>query len=276
MQHKAYAKLNLTLDVLGTAGGYHMLDSLVTTVDLFDTVHIFARGDGVCTVETRGAEILAERNNALRAAERFCEKFHTRGVDIVLEKRIPIGAGMGGSSTDSAAVIAGMGGLFHVNDRAALKALADENGSDTGYLLGGGIARIRGRGERVERFPFQKLYFVVLPTAPVSTGECFAAYDRQGGPSSSRTERAAERMRAGDVAGAAGVFGNDLTSAAQQFADVAHAIERMRQNSPLGAGMTGSGGAVFGLFRDGESAARAREKLNDPQAFVTESIEYRS
>ncbi len=274
MLQKAYAKLNLTLDVLGTAGGYHMLDSLAVTVDLSDDVHLSARSDGVCTIVTRGAEIPAERNNALLAAENFCRRFHTPGVDILLEKHIPVGAGLGGSSADPAAVIAGMGRLFSVGDPVSLKQLADEHGSDTGYLLTGGLARLTGRGERILPLAFCKMYFVILPTLPVSTGECFALYDRLGCPAGTRTGSAAALIAAGDLAGAAQYFGNDLTAAACELAPVAEAEARLSACSPLGMGMTGSGGAVFGLFGDRAAAERAKKKMGDPRAIVAESVEY--
>ena len=274
MTVKAYAKLNLTLDVLGVSEGYHMLDSLVAAVDVFDTVTLRARGDGEIRVHTQGADIPERENHAFRAAKLFQERFSTRGADIFIEKRIPIGAGMGGSSADSAAVIAGMGRLFSVYDACACKALCDETGSDTGFLFTGGLARLQGRGERVTRLPFRKLFFAVLPTQPVSTAACFAAYDEAGGPHSHRTQAAAPLLAAGDIAGAAQHFGNDLAASAGRFADVGGALARMRALSPLGVGMTGSGGAVFGLFESRAEAHAAVKKLGPSQAFPAESIEY--
>lgn len=271
MIQKAYAKLNLTLDVTGKAGGYHLLDSVAVTIGLCDRVHLRKRRDGLCTVVTRGAEIPPERNNALRAAESFCRRFCTCGVDIVLEKNIPVGAGLGGSSADPAAVIAGMGRLFDVNDRLSLKQLADEAGSDEGFLFTGGIARIRGRGELVSPLPFRKMYFSVLPTVPVSTADCFAAFDALGICGAKRTERAAALLEKGDIAGAAAHFGNDLSAAAEKFAPVCEALGSVAACSPLGAGMTGSGGAVFGLFESRASALRATKKLG-AAAIYAESV----
>ncbi|MDE7159092.1 MAG: 4-(cytidine 5'-diphospho)-2-C-methyl-D-erythritol kinase, partial [Clostridiales bacterium] len=97
----AYAKLNLTLDITGTEGGYHMLDSLVTTIDLFDRIVVKKRKDKLINVIMHGMgseSIEPEHNNACLAGEAFVERFQTLGADITVYKNIPVGAGLGGSS----------------------------------------------------------------------------------------------------------------------------------------------------------------------------------
>ena len=174
----AYAKLNLTLDVTGIENGYHMLDTLVTTVDLFDRIVVKKRKDALCRIDMHGGPFIPpEENNALAAAEAFVKAFGTNGADIAVYKNIPVGAGMGGSSADAAGVLRALGELYGVQDERAIKALADRFGSDTGYLLTGGFARLTGRGERVERLNFcEKLHILALvPREGVSTPQCFAA-----------------------------------------------------------------------------------------------------
>ena len=97
VRRNAYAKLNLTLDITGEEGGYHLLDSLAVTVDLSDRVVLRRRRDGLVTAAMHGMgseSIPFEENNAVRAAERFRDEFHTSGVDITVYKNIPIGAGI--------------------------------------------------------------------------------------------------------------------------------------------------------------------------------------
>ena len=149
---KAYAKVNLTLELDGVENGYHLLDSLVASVDIFDLIVLKKRKGRLSAVTMHGMgseSIPPENNNALKAAEAFSEAFGTDGADVAIYKNIPIGAGMGGSSADAAGVLNGMAQLYGVTDREKLKSLADSLGSDTGYMLTGGFARMQGRGEKV-------------------------------------------------------------------------------------------------------------------------------
>ena len=276
VRRNAYCKLNLTLDVLGRAAGYHMLDSLAVTVDLSDKVILTKRRDDKISIRMHGAGselLLPERNNAFIAARRFQEKFRPAGVDITVWKNIPMAAGLGGSSADSAAVIAGMGALFSVKDRAALKELANECGSDTAYLLTGGLARLRGRGEQISPLPFRKLFFVILlPAEGVSTAEAFAKFDELGLPGGKRTEEAVSLFE-NAPAWAAKCFGNDLYPAAKTLCPaVEEAYLTAKALSPLGVSMTGSGSAVFALFETRELALWAASKVTKFRTVVAESV----
>lgn len=276
----APAKLNLTLDITGREGGYHLLDSLVTTVDLFDVITARKRKDGLICVTMRGMgseTIPPERNNAVRAGEEFVRTFATSGADITISKNIPIGAGMGGSSADAAGVLNALARLYETEDNSALKRLADELGSDTGYLLTGGLQRMRGRGERLNPVPFGgTLHVLVLvPGSGVSTAECYRTFDEQGAaPPSPRTERAIEALSAGDPAWAARLFSNDLfDSAVRLNSDVGTAFRELKAFSPLGVSMTGSGSAVFALFGTRELCEWARSRYRGKfRAYVLKSV----
>lgn len=275
----AYAKLNLTLDVTGAENGYHTLDSLVTTIDLFDKVAVKKRKDKLVniTMHGMGSEgIYPEHNNAALAGEAFVERFSTTGADITVYKNIPVGAGLGGSSTDAAGVLNAMAKLYGVSDAAALKSLADALGSDTGYLLGGGFARMRGRGERLERLEeLPEMDFLLLcPRNGVSTAECFRRFDGRGETGSARTERAIELLRAGNAAWAAQSFGNDLYRAAAEIEPgVREELLALKELSPLGASMTGSGNAVFALFETRELAEWAKSRYRGKaRAYCVRSV----
>lgn len=274
----AYAKLNLTLDVTGTAEGYHLLDTLVTTVDLADRIVVKKRKDALMKVTMHGGPFLPpETNNALKAAELFQETFQTGGADIAVYKNIPVGAGMGGSSADAAGVLQALSRLYEVDDFAAVKALADRLGSDTGYLLTGGLARLTGRGERVETLPLAgTLYFLVLvPREGVSTPLCFRAYDEIGQISSPRTEKAALEFSRGNFREGARYCFNALYEAAATLnGDVRDALIDAKSFSPWGAGMTGSGSACFALFENAEFCEWAKSRYTgNCRALVLKSVQ---
>ena len=262
----AYAKLNLTLDIHGTENGYHMLDSLVVTVGLYDKIIVKKRKDsrvGI-TMHGMGSEnIPFEGNNAVRAAEAFIRKFRTAGAEITVYKNIPMGAGLGGSSADAAGVLNAMAKLYGVKDERAIEEIADALGSDTKYLLHGGFARLRGRGECIERLgECPEMHFLLLcPKNGVSTAECYKQYDAQQKTCEPRTDRCLSAWKSMGMEAGAKFFGNDLYGAAADIEpDAAEAFRTVKSFSPLGAAMTGSGSAAFALFSARELAEWAKSR----------------
>ncbi len=269
MTIKSYAKINLTLEILGVEKGYHLLDSVVASVDLFDLVKLKKRKDKLSRVTMKGLgseSIPPENNNALKAAESFSAVFQTTGADITIFRNIPTGAGLGSSSADIVGVLNGMAKLYGVTDREKLKELADRLGSDTGFMLDGGFARIRGRGEKVERLPFTpKLYaLLICPSSPVSTKDCFAAYDTQPKTLEYRGCPAEDCIRAlaeGKVNEGGTYLMNDLFRAACSInEDVWTAYNEAQSFSPLGVCMTGSGSSVYALFETRELCEWAKSR----------------
>ena len=166
MQHRALAKLTLSLRITGIRGdGYHLLDAEMVTVDLADLLS-FTEGDGVDVV---GADLPAD-NLVTRALAAAGRRAHVR-----LEKRIPVGAGLGGGSADAAAVLRWAG----CTDTAIAAGL----GADVPFCLAGGRARVTGVGEVIEPLPFESRTFtLVTPPFAVSTPAVYAAWDDLGGP----------------------------------------------------------------------------------------------
>lgn len=248
----ARAKVNFTLDILGSEGGYHLLDSLVCTINLSDRVTARRRADKrVCvTIGGIGADDIPPGNNALRAAQAFLQAFGTQGADIFIERHIPVGAGLGSSSADAAGVLRALAKLYGASDMVRLKALADGLGSDTGYLLTGGWARMTGRGDRIAPVAdMPPLYLLLLcPPSGVATAQCFAEYDRRGERYPARTQAAIDLLRREGARGAR-LFGNALTQAAASLnGEVAAALEAAAALCASGAGMTGSGSACYAVF----------------------------
>ncbi len=272
------AKINLTLEITGEKDGYHLLDSLVASVDLCDKLTLTKRKNPLSSVIMKGQgseNIPPEKNNALQIAERFSQKFGVNGVDVTVYKNIPIGAGLGGSSADSAGVIDGMAKLYQIEDKNALKELADESGSDTGYMLSGGFARMQGRGTDIESLPdFPTLYFLaIIPPTGVSAGACYKTYDEMPKPfrAQSKTGEAIKALQEKDIEKLGRYLTNDLFAPACALnADVYTAYQEMQAFSPLGVVMSGSGSAVLGLFETEELCrwAQSRYKGKFPTQIV--------
>jgi len=262
----SYAKLNLTLDITGKENGYHTLDSFVCSIDIHDNVIAKKRSDGLISVYMRGLgseNIPPEENNAVKAGEAFVSYFGTKGADITILKDIPMGAGLGGSSADAAGVINALAKLYGVKDKAALKELADKTGSDTGYMLTGGFARMRGRGEKVELFEDSAIlnFLLILPPTGVSTPLCYKRYDGLNSAPSPCTEKFLTSFKNGDIRGAGALMKNDLSAAAEAInPDVAEALKQAADFSPVGYGMSGSGSGVFALFENDEFCRWAKSR----------------
>jgi len=281
---KAYAKVNLTLQIVGQAGGYHQLDSLVASVDLFDKIVLKKRKDGLCSVVMKGLgseSIPPEENNALKAGEAFAKAFQTTGADITVYKNIPLGAGLGGSSADAAGVLRGMAKLYGVNDPNKLCELADALGSDIRYMLFGGFARMQGRGEQVEPLAVdEKLHFLLLcPSEGVSTKECYRKYDEYakvelGANGENATQNCIDALLQKDVFKAGRYLKNDLFKPASELCvSVKKAWEEANSFSPLGAVMTGSGSCVLAMFENREFCEWAKSRYRGKaRAIVAQTV----
>ena len=130
---KSYAKINLTLNITGMDGGFHNIESLVTTVDLYDTVTVNVKKREGITLKMRGLgeDLPTETNNAYKAARLFSEEYNSGGgIEVEIFKRIPLAGGLGGSSADAAGVLVALKKATGISDD--IKPLADRLGSDTG------------------------------------------------------------------------------------------------------------------------------------------------
>lgn len=270
---KSYAKINLTLDILGALGGYHMLDSVVASVDLCDVIVAKKRRDNLVsvTMHGEGSEAIAfENNNAARAAERFISAFQTEGADITVWKNIPVGAGLGGSSADVAGALNAMAKLYNIHDFAAVKGIADGLGSDCGYMLQGGWARISGRGEVVKKLDCKlKLDIgLLVPKRGVSTAECYRLSDGlpRGGLYSDLAENAAVK---GDLEGLCKSLSNGLYGAAAKLnGEVEGCFKELESFAPLGVNMTGSGSGVYAVFENDEFLRYAQSRYRGKHRFI--------
>ena len=263
---KAYAKINLSLNVFKAENGYHPLDSVVTTIDLYDEITVTNRRDDEIKITMRGigADFLyRENNNAFKAAKLFQETFATKGADITVIKNIPLSGGLGGSSADVAGVLKALKKVYGIDQD--VKPLADMLGSDSGYLLTGGFARISGRGDIVEKIDSETDFWVILiySESGVNTADCFKEFDLTSSVNnSSNNDELVSSILDGDIVGISKNVGNDLLAPAVKLcSEVQKHLNALKSLSPLCASMSGSGSTVFGFYETKELALWAADKL---------------
>lgn len=266
----AYAKLNLTLDVLGDLpGGYHELCSVMQSTTLADRLEISAaEGCGVIDVTTDKRYLPTGENNlAGRAARQFLTKAGISGMDIKIhiEKRIPVGAGLGGGSSDAAAVLRGLNRLFSPPlDGAQLEELGAAVGSDVPFCIQGGTVIARGRGEIMTPIAAMPDCGLLLckPGFSVSTAELFGLVDQRKIFSRPDTDGLIKAIETGSVGGVAHRLYNVFEEVIVRGRDeVALIKEMMFDCGALGASMSGTGPTVFGIFHTRQQAEKAADAL---------------
>ena len=253
------AKINLFLEVVSRrSDGYHDIESVMQLVDLCDEVRLRRIPRGI-QVSVRGADLPAGRGNlACRAAALLQEQAGIReGVHIHLEKRIPVAGGLGGGSSNAAAVLAGVSSLYDLGQsRESLQELASELGSDVPFFLSDGLAVATGRGERLTPLkPWPPRWLVVAnPGVPVSTAWAY------GEASSKLTDRKGRATIASLIAGDRITWPptwayNRLEAVVLPHRPEISALKALLQEgggSPVL--MSGSVASVFAVVRDEESA----------------------
>lgn len=277
---KAYAKINISLDVTDKRpDGFHDMVMVNQSVSLADDVKLKLTEDGSVRARTSFSFIPGdERNLAVKAAKRYLAEIGEEqvGVMIEIEKRIPVGAGMGGGSADAAAVLRGMNRLYdHRLSGERLLDISGDIGSDVPFCVMGGTALAEGRGERLTPLPpLPECALVILkPEFSISTPELFKKLDML------RTHHHP------DTAGIiAALHAGELLPVCRRMFNVFESVDdrRMREETELknalldagalGAVMTGTGSAVFGVFASETDADRAYETLKMKTPFCCTAV----
>ncbi len=283
MEVRAYAKLNLTLDVLGKRpDGYHDLRMIMQSIDLADTITLEENSIGALQVRTN-LHFLPdnEKNLASQASLRWWEAkgVPPRGLNISIDKKIPVCAGMAGGSSDAAAVLRALNQME--GDALSLRELAKigaQVGSDVPYCVLGGTALAEGRGDLLTPLPPLPKCWVVLckPEFSISTPALFAKIDSVRLRCRPDTQGAVAALEAGDLHGVArrmyNVFEDALPDHRRSRVNDIKNI--LIQCGALGASMSGTGPTAFGLF-DSEGCAReALEQLRDlsGEVFLSQTV----
>ena len=280
---KAYAKINISLDVVSKLeNGYHEMLMIMQSVSLHDIIKIHVeKGQGKIKVSTNRPYLPTDsRNIAYKAASLFLDETGIKGYDISLNvvKTIPVCAGLGGGSTDGAAVLRGLDRLFSCGlKRAQLEEMAAGLGSDVPFCVAGGTALATGTGTQLEDMePMPDCSIVICkPSFSVSTPELFSKIDCAKIRCRPDTKGIMEAYKDGNLKEIGKRVFNVFEDVLPSGRDKVDEIKGMMYDChALGASMTGTGSAVYGIFEGREEAkdAYGRLKAEYGETFLSRPI----
>lgn len=267
---KAYAKINLTLDITGRLpNGYHSIRSIMQSISLCDNVTVERTDCGGIEVICDKKNIPSgEKNIAYKAAERFAEyaDIACMNVKIHIEKHIPSEAGLGGGSSDAAAVIRCLNELYGCGySEKRLCEIGSNVGADVPFCIIGGTALCEGIGEEITPLPALEEEYVLIAKGKlgISTPEAYARLDK--------TELSAKEWKSSDFSGKAEKWSrycsNDFEKVSDNY-EITDIKSLMKSGGALISQMSGSGSAVFGIFQTENEAVKCREMLTDKGYFA--------
>ncbi|WP_330376323.1 4-(cytidine 5'-diphospho)-2-C-methyl-D-erythritol kinase [Butyrivibrio sp. AE3004] len=283
---KAYAKINLGLDVIGRRDdGYHLVRMIMQSIDLYDELSFTERDDNNIVITATDPRIPTDEHNLIwKAADQL--KTHCnipqKGVTIHLEKHIPMAAGMAGGSTDAAATYIALNELWNLNlSTEELCSLAVKKGADIPYCIKGGTALSEGIGEELTPLRDMPSCHIVIakPQLDVSTAWAYTTLDSAPIEDHPDIDGIQKAIEAHDLKGITDRLGNVLEPITAGRYPV---IEEIRQillaNGAMGARMSGSGPTVFGIFENkaltnAENAVKElRSRGISPELFITKPL----
>lgn len=267
---KAYAKINLGLDVIRRRpDGYHEVKMIMQTVDIYDVLSFRKSekegGFPHISISLDNEELPGGKGNLIyRAAELIMETYHIKeGVEISLQKNIPIAAGMAGGSTDAAAVFHGLNELFHIGmSLEDMKKLGVKIGADVPYCIMGGTALSEGIGEILTPVPAPPDAYLLIakPDINVSTRFVYENLHADTLKQHPDIDGMVEALKAGSLKGITGRMGNVLeTVTVKEYPVIRQVKEEMLKTGAENSLMSGSGPTVFGIYKEKETAERAYE-----------------
>ncbi|WP_066895857.1 4-(cytidine 5'-diphospho)-2-C-methyl-D-erythritol kinase [Clostridium nigeriense] len=280
MRIKAYAKVNISLDIVGKReDGYHLLEMIMQAIDLYDEINIEKQKEGINIKCNKSYVPTDERNLAYKAAKLFIEKYNINsGVNINIKKNIPVCAGLAGGSTDGAAVLKIMNKLFEINATdEELMELGLKLGADVPYCIKGGTALCKGIGEDVRELKNFKNKIIVLVKPPfgVSTKSVYQEFNLNKVKSHPNTKLLIKAIEDNDL----NTVSNNMKNLLENVTLRKHKVlinikEEMKNYGALGAMMSGSGPTVFAFFEDMLKAQRCFEKMKSKynDVFITRTI----
>lgn len=267
---KSRAKINLSLDVIGKRpDGYHEVEMIMQQISLYDNIYIRERYDNEIKISTNCEYIpLNASNIAYKAADKLRQVLSiSKGVDIYIDKQIPVAAGLAGGSSNAAAVLKGLNILWDL--RLSTKEIMDIGvtiGADVPFCILGGTALAEGIGERLTPINSGiKNTWVVLAKPPisVSTGEVYGRLDLSKITNKPNTAQLINAISEGNLY----FVSNNMSNVLETVTEVKYSIiteikRKMMEYNALGAMMSGSGPTVFGIYKSYEKAKSAYEHLS--------------
>ena len=277
VNYPAPAKLNLFLHVVGRRDdGYHLLQSVFTLIDRFDSLRLQVRDDGEVRRVSELAGVPPEEDLAVRAALLLKEASGTaKGADIEVEKRIPMGGGLGGGSSDAATVLLALDRLWGTGfGPDVLAELGAALGADIPFFLMGTSAWVEGIGERLRPMQVPRRWYLVLtPPVAIPTGVVFAAPELTRNTEALKMEDFSAQPLGTPAFASGDGFRNDLEAVViDRYPVVREHLEWLRQHGD--ARMTGSGSCVFAAFDSREAAQRVLDALpGSMKGFVAQGLD---
>ena len=279
---RSYAKINLTLDVLGKRGdGYHELATIMQMVDLYDTLCLTRSDENRVSIVSTQPELDNDDNLAVRAAQAVRHYLSlTQGVHIELDKRIPVAAGLGGGSSNAAATLLALQQWWQLPLTAEeLLAIAASLGSDVPFFLTEGLALCEGRGERLTPLPTywpssMRWLLLLKPSIGVSTATIFRNL-----PSSDYTDGVHTRAVYTVLLAQGEPFPEDMHNGLERgvlerYPEVFQAREDMRNAGASLVRLSGSGPTLFAPFSELARASQAQQRLHEQgyRVYLTRAI----
>lgn len=275
----AYAKINLALAITGTReDGYHELESVMQSIGIYDILRLTLQGK---EIECHCGEFSGPGNLAYKAAQRFFRDLNTsQGVKIEIQKAIPVQGGLAGGSADAAATLLGLNTLLgNPYTDEDLETFASELGADVAFCLRGGTQWAAGIGERLRKLPgAPKLYLVLVkPAQGVDTALAYRTFDKEGEISQLDYLQWEKALASGNKKAIAALLHNDLEQASMKLVPEILRIKEglLAEEGCLGALMSGSGSAVFGLMDSEEEAIKIAQIYREKNyaVWVTNTVE---
>ena len=265
---KALAKINLGLDVVRRReDGYHEVRMIMQTIHLYDRLNIKKIQDNDIRIKTNLAFLPTNENNLVyKAGKLLMDEFNiTQGVEVDLNKLIPVAAGMAGGSTDAAAMLYGMNKLFELGlSRKDLMERGVNIGAEVPYCIMRGTALAEGIGEELSSLPpmVKCPVLIAKPQISVSTKFVYENLKLDGNTPHPDIDRLIANIRGKDLKAIADSMGNVLeTVTIPNYPIIADIKAHMMEHGAVGSMMSGSGPTVFGLFDDEEIAQKAYEEM---------------
>lgn len=275
----AYAKVNLALAITGRrSDGYHELQSVMQSIGLYDRITVSITESGI---ECSCGELSGPENLAYRAAQLYQAGLdRMKGIYIEIEKHIPIQAGLAGGSSDAAATLKALNALFQeFYSQEQLHEMAVRLGADVAFCLEGGTQWATGVGEHLERLPSAPQLDLILikPRQGVNTGEAYRVFDAEGKSTVLDNQAWKAALKSGSVREITPLLSNDLEQASMKILPEIYRIKEalLKEIGCLGALMSGSGSAVFGIIESREQAEEIATQFRkkDYDVWVSQTIE---
>ena len=269
IQLKSRAKINLSIDVLGKRqDGYHLVEMIMQTIDLYDIIKIKEIDIDEININSNSEDIPLNKDNIVyKAAKLLKDEFNIKkGIDIFIEKNIPVAAGMAGGSSNAAAVLVGLNKLWNLNlSEVKLQEIGLKLGADVPFCISGGAALAEGIGEKltsIKGLSEDTIILVCKPNLFVSTKDVYKGLDLEHIKHRPDNKFLIQCLREGNINLLSKNMVNLLEDVTSKMHEEIKEIENtMLEYNALGSMMSGSGPTVFGLFDNEDDALNGKVEL---------------